>query len=437
MLDQPARAERLSYIRDAEIENTIRIYATPLFEQAGVDPQAVNIHLVKDRQLNAFVAEGLNLFLNTGLIIRTTHAGQLIGVIAHETGHIAGGHLVRGSQAYSNAMAQSLATMLLGAAAAIASGRGDVGSAVMMGGANVAERNFLSFSRGVEASADAAGMRFLDNLHMSSQGFLEFMKTIEGEELLISDRQDPYVRTHPLSSDRVAAIADHVAKSPYSDMPVPPAYAEMHQRMRAKLSAFIDIPSVTLARYKEDDPSISARYARAIAYYRKPDLANALPLIDGLIAERPNDPYFRELRGQMLFENGRVGEAAPEYRKAVALLPDNALLRQELGQVLVEADDPAVLNEAIENLKVATRREPSDAGSWRLLAIAQGKSGQEVEAAASLAEYSLLVEKWDEALFHAGKALKGLKAGTPAALRMEDVRSQAEIGQARAKDQRR
>lgn len=421
-----ASAQALEFIRDAEIENTIRMYATPLFQQAGVDPSAVQIHLVKENQINAFVAEGLNLFINTGLIVRTEHAGQLVGVIAHECGHIAGGHLVKGAGAMENAGYTSLATMILGAAAAVASGRGDVGSAIMMGGNEIAERSYLAFSRTIEGSADAAGLSFLDNLHQSARGFLEFMELLGDQELLVTARQDPYVRTHPLTRDRVEEVRAHVEKSPWSDVPVPPAYVEPHRRMKAKLIAFMEPPASTLYRYKEDDTSLEARYARAIAYYRKPDLDHAIPLIDGLIAERPQDPYFHELKGQMLFENGRPKEAVPEYKLSVKYLSDNALLREELGQVELETDDPAQLSDAKEQLSFVTERETDNAGSWRLLATAYGRMGDETMAAASMAEYALLVGRWDEALHDAIKALKNLKKGTPTELRMQDVRAQAE-----------
>jgi predicted Zn-dependent protease len=428
-----AQAQRLSFIRDAEIENTIRMYATPLFQQAGVDPDAVKIHLVNDKQINAFVAAGLNLFLNTGLIMRTEHAGQLIGVIAHECGHIAGGHLIHGVGAYETASATSLASMILGTAAAIAARNGQVASAIMMGGNDIAERNYMAFSRMQEGSADTAALTFLDNLHQSSRGFMEFMQTLSGEELLVSARQDPYVRTHPLTPDRIEEIRHHVETSPWSDVPVPPQYVEPHRRIRAKLFGFMEPPISTLNRYKEDDKSIEARYARAIAYYRMPDLAHAIPLIDQLIAERPADPYFHELKGQMLFENARVTEAIPEYQSAVKLLPDNGLLRTELGQVEVESEDASQLSEARENLKVATAREPDNADAWRLLAIAYGRGGDETMAETALAEYSLLAGQWNEAVYHAEKADHVLKRGSPAELRMQDIRAQAEQGREKAK----
>ncbi|MTJ83526.1 MAG: M48 family metallopeptidase [Telmatospirillum sp.] len=427
-------AQTIEFIRDAEIENTIRTYATPFFQQAGVEPSAVEIHLVKDSQINAFVAEGLNLFINTGLIVKTEHAGQLIGVIAHECGHIAGGHLVKGRGEMENAGYASLASMILGAAAAVVAKRGDVGTAIMMGGNDMAERSYLAFSRSIEGAADTAALSFLDNLHMSARGFLEFMEMLGDQELLVSARQDPYVRTHPLSRDRVSEIRHHVDSSPWSDAPVPPAYVEPHKRMKAKLIAFMDPPVTTLSRYKEDDTSIEARYARAIAYYRKPDLVHAIPLIDGLISERPEDPYFHELKGQMLFENGRVAEAVPEYKQSVKYLPDNALLREELGQVELELEDNSQLADAKEHLTFVTRREPDNASGWRLLATAYGRMGDETMAAASMAEYALLMGRWNEALHDATKALKNLKKGTPTEIRMQDVRSQAEQMQERARN---
>jgi predicted Zn-dependent protease len=394
----------------------------------------VEIHLVKDQNLNAFVAEGLNLFINTGTIIQSDDAGQLIGVIAHESGHIAGGHLVRGQEAMGNAMTTGIAAMILGVAAAIVAQRQDQSAreqgnpeayrsaannslmlpAVLGAAGEVAYKKYASFSRTIEGSADSAGLKFLDNLHMSARGMLAFMEKLEGQELLVTDRQDPYVRTHPLTSDRIDEIRNHVEHSPWSDVPPPPEFSEPHQRMRAKLAAFINPPSQTLYKYKESDTSISARYA------------HAMPLIDGLIAERPNDPYFHELRGQILYENGRPLEAIPEYKDAVKILPDNALLHQELGMVEVESEDPAQLADAKLQLNAAIRKEPDDPGTWRLLATAYGRDGDEAMAAAGMAEYALLVGRYSEALFHSNKALQGLKHGSPMALRMEDVRAQAE-----------
>lgn len=424
----PANAQqtgRRSFIRDAEVENTIRAYASPLFQAAGLDPDGVRIHLLVDPTLNAFVANGQNMFFHTGLLVRSETPSQLIGVIAHETGHIAGGHLVRIQDAVGNASSEALMGLLLGAALGAATGRGDVAGAVMMGSQEVATRNLMSFSRTQEASADAAGLSYLDATGQSAKGLLEFFEILGDQELLVSARQDPYVRTHPLTRDRVANVRDFVAHSRFSNAPARPEFVEMHRRMRAKLFAFLESPVRTYQRYKESDNSIESRYARAIAAYRKPDMDTALPLIDGLIAERPKDPYFWELKGQMLFENGRGAEALEPYRKSVALLPGNTLLETELAQVEVEQEDASLLNDAKTHLNKALQSEPDNHSAWRLLAIAHGRLGDEGMAAYAMAEQTLLEGKLSDAAYHAGKAERLLPRSGPIWLRIQDIKERA------------
>ncbi len=428
----------MSFIRDAEIENTIRVYATPLFQQAGVEPNAVRIHLVNSPEINAFVAGGLNLFLNTGLIVKTRNASELIGVIAHESGHIAGGHLLRGMDAARNSTYEAIAAALLGMAAGVAAKNGQVAGAVVGAGQDIAMRNYMAFSRSVEGSADTAALRFLDNLHESSKGFLDFMQTLMDQEALQSANQDPYVRTHPLTRDRIDEIQHHVDTSPWTNATLPPEYDELHHRVVAKLVAFLYPAGEALHKYPPTDNSIPGRYARAIAYYRIPDLAQALPLIDGLIAERPQDPYFHELKGQMLYENARVKEAIPEYHAAVKLLPDNALLRTELGTVEIAGVDAGLgaadlLKDAAENLRFATHDEPDNAEAWLQLSSAYAHMEDDPHAEAALAEYSLLAGKFNEAIFHADRAAKALPKGSPVELRMEDVRVAAEQARDEAK----
>ncbi|MBI5162986.1 MAG: M48 family metalloprotease [Magnetospirillum sp.] len=428
-----AAPQRRSFIRDAEVENTIRAYATPLFEAAGLDPKAVRLHLLVDPSLNAFVAGGQNLFVHTGLLIRSENAAQVIGVIAHETGHIAGGHLARVQDAVSNASTEAIIAMLLGAAVGAASGRGDAAGAIMMGGQELAMRNILTHTRMEESSADQAATKYLDATKQSAKGLLEFFEILGDQELLVAARQDPYVRTHPLTRDRVAYIRSHVEASPFSTAGLRPGFAEMHRRMRAKLFAYVEPPSRTHQRYKETDRSIEARYARAVAAYRKPDLDTALTLIDGLIAERPNDPYFHELKGQMLFENGRGGDALPSYRRSVDLLPDNALLHAELAQVEIEQEDPALLDDAITHLNRSLADEPDSSMSWRLLSIAYGRQDNEGMASYAMAEQALLEGRLPEAYFHIGKAERLLPRTGTIFLRIQDIKERA----AQVKDDRK
>lgn len=420
-----AQQAKRQFIRDAEVENTIRDFCTPIFQAAGLDPQAVRILLLNDSTLNAYVAGGQNIFIHTGLIMRSENPGQLIGVIAHESGHIVGGHLIRLNDAVATASTEAILAMLLGAAAGAVSGNGQAGAGVMMGGQEMAMRNLLAFSRSQEQQADQMAMRFLDNTHWSARGLLEFFNILGDQELLVSSRQDPYVRTHPLTRDRVAFVREHVEKSPYSDRPWPADWVERHRRIKVKLQAFLDPPSKTLMRFKEDDPSLEARYARSIAYYRKPDLDSALRLIDGLLAERPQDPYFWELKGQMLFENGHARDAVEPYRKAVEYLPVSALLRIGLGQAEIESDDPALLSDAAANLTIAVRLEPEDAFGWQQLAIAFGRDGNEGMASYALAEYFLLAGKLPEANYHANKAEQALGHKGPIWLRLQDIKAQA------------
>ncbi len=422
---QSAR-NKAHFIRDAEVESIIRTFATPLFQAAGLDPEAVRLHLMVDPSLNAFVAGGLNMFFHTGLLIRSESPNQLIGVMAHETGHIAGGHLIRGNEQAGNVSTEALIGMLLGAAAGAASGRGDVGTAVMMGSQHIAMRDMLAFTRSQEQQADQMAMRFLDSTGQSPKGMLQFFEILGDQELLVAARQDPYVRTHPLTRDRVSFVRQYVEKSPHTNADSPPAWIEMHRRMRAKLFAFIEPPMRTFQRYKESDTSIEARYARAIAAYRKPDLDTAIPLIDALIKERPGDPYFWELKGQMLFENGRGAEAIAPYRKATELLPDNALLLAELGTAEVELDDPAFLKDAQKHLSMAVQREPGDSGTWQRLATAFGRDeGKEGMASYALAEHFLLRGKLPEANFHANKAEQLLGKAGPIWLRIQDIKELA------------
>jgi predicted Zn-dependent protease len=416
-----SHAQKISLIRDAEIENTIRLYSAPLFEAAGLDPSSINIYLVNDKSLNAFVASGQNLFLNTGLLLRAGNVSQVIGVIAHETGHIAGGHLSRVNDAIADAGAQTILGLVLGTAAAIGTGRADLGAAIAFGATEAGLRSFLKYSRTQESAADQAALRVLDETGQSSRGLQEFLELLNENELLSYRHQGPYVRTHPLSRDRIEAIADHISRSPYSDTPSPEKVIKSYSILKAKLGAFIEPTTATLALYKETDASIEARYARAIAYYRLPDMKRALPIIDGLIAEYPGNPYFLELKGQMLFENGRVKESLQSYQASVRIIPDQPLLLRALARVQIELNDPAYLDRAILNLRAALHREPKSPSSWRDLAIAYGRLGRMGQSSLALAEEALLKHDLGAAAFYASRAETMLAEGTPGWLQSQDI----------------
>ncbi|HEB79561.1 MAG TPA: tetratricopeptide repeat protein, partial [Rhodospirillales bacterium] len=326
---------------------------------------------------------------------------------------------------------QNILAMVLGGAAAVATGRADVGTAVWLGGTSMSQRGLLQYSRTQEGAADQAALKFLDATKQSARGFLEFTETLLDQELLSVRRQDPYLRTHPLTQNRINAIRAHVSKSRYSNAKISPRFDEMHRRMLAKLRGFIESFTTTLRRYKETDNSLESRYARAVAYYRLPDLDKALPLINGLIAERPDDPYFHELKGQMLFENGRVKEALEPYEKAVLLLPNSALLRIGLARTQLESGDPALLDSAIVNLRAAVLKKQDSPFTWRQLAIAYGRKGDMGLSSLAMAEEALLNGKKSNAIFHANRAEKLLPRGSMGWMQAQDILQEVNQGKKR------
>lgn len=409
-------AREVGLIRDAEIEHTLQEMTAPILEAAGLGRDSVRIYIVQDDQVNAFVAGGMNLFLNTGLLMRTENSGQLVGVIAHEVGHIAGGHLSRVPAAQRRATAEMILAAVLGAATSVVSP--ELGAAIITGGQTYAQGQFMHFSRGQEQAADQAGLSFLDRAGISSKGMAEFFHVLEDQNVLAVSSMPPYLQSHPLTRDRIAFVENHVANSPIAELP--PRWPEAHARMVVKLKAFLGDPRRVLQQYEGDD-SVPGRYARAIAHYRLPDLEQALADINGLIAEYPDDPYFHELKGQMLFENGRVEASIPPYREAVRLQPDSPLLQVELSRALVEIGAPDSNREAIANLEEALQRESTNASGWRLLGIAQGRAGMAGPSDLSLAEYALLVGKTDDARLYAHRAQGHIDPSDPAWLRLQDV----------------
>ena len=426
LLAGPAEAARISLIRDAEIENTIETYATPLFKAAGLDAEAVRVHIVRDSSLNAFVAGGMNLFLNTGLLLAAETPGQIIGVIAHETGHIVGGHLARTEEALRGASTLAILSYVLGAAV-VAAGSGAGAGAVILGSQGVAQQTMLNYTRTQERAADQFAVTVLDRTHQSAEGLARFLEVLSNQEALLSLRQDPYLRTHPLTIERITFIRHHVETSPYSANKPPAEWVAKFKRMQGKLFGFLKPAAQTFARYPESDRSVEARYARAVAHFRRGDLDAGLAEIDSLLAKSPDDPYFHELKGQMLFENGHVAEAVAPYRRAVALAPDVPLLRAGLAQALIETGKDEALAEAASNLEAAVRRDPRMPRAWRLLAIAYGRTGKPGASALASAEFTFRVGRYGDAVAFAKRALKHLPAGSPGALRAEDVQSAAKL----------
>lgn len=428
-LTAPVSASAQTIIRDTEIEDYMKDWFEPVFNAAGMSGEQVNVIIVQDPSVNAFVMGGANIFLYTGLIQKTENPGELIGVVAHELGHIAGGHLIRGREAMENASYEAMLATILGGVAAAASGNAGAAAAIGTGGAGVAQRRMLSTARTYESSADQAALRYMNGAGLDPTGLKTFMQKLENEELVPTSQQSEYVRTHPLTRNRIDAISTGVTNSTSRGKPMPAAWTEQHARMKAKLIGFIN-PGQVGWTYNDLDKSVPAQYAYAIAAYRQNKMKDAISRMDKLIAAEPNNPYFHELKGQMLVDFGRVADGIPSYEKALSMRPDAALMRVALAHAIIETagSDNKKLQRAVEHLKRAQREDPRSTRVHRLMATAQGRMGNEPAARLHLAEEALLQGRRDYAKSHADYAVANLPKGSPDRLRAQDILSFIALG---------
>ncbi|MDP8916080.1 MAG: M48 family metalloprotease [Pseudomonadota bacterium] len=416
----PFAAQAQSLIRDTEIEAILRENADPLLRVAGLEPKDVEIWIVGDKEINAFAVAGQKIGLNTGLIVETETPNQLAGVIAHEACHIACGHHARSGTMMRAGLKPFLLTMGLGIAAALA-GSGAGAAALIGSSGHFATLNILKYSRIQEGSADQAAATYLDKAGLSGRGLVEFYENFRYQEVFSEARRMAYFRSHPLSSDRINQLKVRVARSRHYDQVDSPEAMAKHAIMKAKLEAFLNPPAQTYIKYKEKDPSFPARYARAIAYYRASEPAHALRAIDALLAEQPNNPYLHELKGQVLFENGRVAESEGPHRRSVELKPDATLLRVNLGRTLVALEDSKRNEEAIAELNRVVQIEPDMYEAWRLLAQAYDRKGDGGRARLASAEAHYALGDKKQAKVFAMRAREQLDPGTPQRRRATDI----------------
>jgi predicted Zn-dependent protease len=412
-------------LRDAEIESIIRSYATPIFEAAGLNAEDVRVVLVNDNKLNAFVAGGMNLFLHVGLLMRAESPGQLIAVMAHESGHIAGGHLARGKDRRDSLPVEEIVAMIVGAGVAVATGEAGAGVATLGAAQSIAQADLMKYSRTQEHAADQAALAYLERTGQSARPMLALFRLMQQQEALLATQQDPYMRSHPLTRERMAAVEAHIARSPYSDTPERPEFLDSFARMRAKLIGYLQPLQQVLIAYPVSDTSLPARYARALGYWRGGRHAESVAEMQSLLAEEPDNPYFNEQLGQILFQTGRLAEALPFYERSVALAPTQPLLRMELARLLNEIGGAANYRTAIAHLEEVVRYEPRNAGAWRQLSIAYGRDGQLAMAALALAEAAEARGDDAEARQQADRAMRQLPEGSPAYLRAQDILSAA------------
>ena len=410
----------ISIVRDTEIEAILHQDADPIFIAAGLDPKQVQIHLVGDKEINAFSAGGQQLFLNTGLILATKTPNELIGVIAHETGHIAGGHIARSGDMGHAALGPMLLSIGLGVLAA-AAGRPDAAAGLVFSSGYFGEISALGYSREQESRADQAAATYLEKAGISGRGLVDFFNYYRYQEVFDDEKKFPYFRDHPLSDDRISALTVRVNQQAHVNVVDTPEAIARHALMKAKLEAFMGGPYQTFIDYPDTDQSFPARYARAIAYYKETETARAVKAIDALIAEQPENPYLWELKGQVLFEAGKPKEAEPAHRKSVELRPDAPLLLINLGQTLLALNDPTRLDEAIGDINKALGKEPDNALAWQMISEAYDAKGYGGMARLATAEQNFHLGQQADARTFAIRARELLKKDTPEWRRATDI----------------
>ncbi|WP_336985328.1 M48 family metalloprotease [Altererythrobacter aquiaggeris] len=416
-----------SVLRDAETEALLQELAAPLVEAAGLEPGNVDIVLINDPAINAFVAGGQVVYLHSGLIQAADDAEEVQGVIAHELGHITGGHIIRYGEGISQSANISILSLILAGVAA-AAGAGEAAAGVLAAGQQAALGKFLAFSRVQESSADAAGAQYLSDAGISGRGSLEFFKKLQNQAFRYGYRQDDeatFSQTHPLSGDRIASLREVYVIDPAWEKPLDPALQRRFLRIKAKLAGYLSRPGDTLRVYNETMTGIPARYARAYAYHKNAQVDLALSETEALLEMEPDDPYFLELKGQVLLESGRPLEALDSLRRATDLSANNALIAGMFGHALIATEDPVHFDEAEQVLKNAVSRDRLNPFAWHQLGVVYAARGDMARARLASAEQQVMRRQYAEALFSAGAAETALPAGSPDWIRAQDIGLQA------------
>ncbi len=414
-------------IRDVEIEEIIRNWSNPIFDAAGLNKDSIEIFIVADKSINAFVANGQKVFLNTGLIFKSSSANGLIGVIAHETGHIASGHIVRTMERIrsieKNQMITSLISIGLFALGSQSSelkgNKGNFGRAILSISPEIARRRFFSFTRMNEHSADTAAVKYLKKVNRDPASLLVLLEKLYGQELLLYERQDPFLRTHPLTKSRMDQIKSQVGTN--KSVKDRPEDKLLYERLVAKLDGFLNSPGKVLLKYPVVNQSLAARYARSIAYYRIPQVNKAIVEINNLISDFPQDPYFQELKGQILYENGHIRDSLESFNKALRLKPDSTLITLALSAAKIETNDNIFLEEVINDLEAILLKEPNNILAWDLKGTAHYRKGEEALSQLSAAESAIRKGKIKEAEMFIKRARKKFVLNSPADIRAQDI----------------
>ena len=436
MAVQPVAAQ--SILRDAETEQLLKDMAAPLIDAAGLEPNNVDMVLINDRSINAFVAGGQVIYIHSGLIEAADTANEVQGVIAHELGHITGGHINRLRDGIGTASTISILSMLIGLAAMVA-GASEAGAGIAAAGQQAAVGNFLAFSRVQEASADAAGAEYLSKAGISGRGSLTFFRKLQNLEFRYGRSQADeaeFSRTHPLSGDRISRLEQTYQADPAWKAPDDPDLQKRFERVKAKLYGYQADPVRTFQKFPQSRTDIPARFARAYAYNKSALIDEALAEADALLAVDPLDPYFLELKGQVLLESGRPVEALPPLRKASELTRNEPLIASMFGHALIATEDKSYYAEAEKVLRAAVSRDRLNPFAWYQLGVVYAANGDMPRARLASAEQQVMSRQYALAIRNAQIAENGLPAGSPDWIRAQDIGLQARAELERLRDRR-
>lgn len=425
-----AQPGKIKLVRDAEAEALLRTYAAPLIRVSKVGAGATRIFLVNNRAFNAFVAGGRNIFVFAGAIMEAETPNELIGVLAHEIGHIAGGHLARQHMTMNQLGPVAIAGMLLGAGALIATSRSrNVGGSpigiagALTGPQELLRRAMLSYQRADEQAADISALRYLTATRQSARGLLTTLNRMNRSALFKAQGIDPYLLSHPLPAERLSYLSTKAKTSRYWGKRDSKSLQLRHDLVRAKFIAFVGGFRDVARRYPIKDRSLPAQYARAISTYRFGRLDEAIGKINALIARQKRNPYFHELKGQAYLEAGRPGQAIAPLKRALALNGRATPIRIMLGHALLSAGNRAHNKQAIRMLSRATQQEPDNAGAFQFLSMAYNNANNRPMAQLAAAQAMFLAGRFVEARTQASRAKRALKPRSPAWLKADDILS--------------
>ncbi|WP_425373769.1 M48 family metalloprotease [Phyllobacterium salinisoli] len=422
-----AQSRSLPIVRDAEIEALVTDYAAPILKVAGLNSRGIRIVLVNNNSFNAFV-DGRRIFINTGTLLQAETPNEVIGVIAHESGHLAGAHQQRLREQLRRAQTMAVIGMLLGmgaTAAGAASGNSSVagaGGGIALGGTEMAMRNLLSYQRTEEITADRSAITYLSQTGQSAKGMLSTFSRFANALSLTGTRVDPYRISHPMPRERIANLQTLAHESPYFDKKDPEALQLRHDMMRAKIAAYTAGPGGVARIFRNNQRGLAARYGDAISTFLHGSAKAALPKIDALIKEQPKNPYFQEMRGEILLKANDSAGAAKAFQRAAALdTRKSGLIRMSYGRALMLTGEKSNMSSAIRELKTGVVRDPEFSAGYGYLAQAYGQMGDIGEAELATADMHYYSGNIQEARIFATRAQQKLKRGSPEWVRAQDI----------------